>query len=153
MTFVFFGLIFKVLPDVVLTWADVWRGALVTAVMFTIGKELLGVYLSKGSAASAFGAAASLAALLIWVNYSGWILFYGAELTKAQVLAAGKKVAPSKHAMPISQDERVKQGIPDSSSPVRQGGAPDHPYSPPRPMCAPAIGAHHEQRQPYRPDP
>ena len=118
-TFVLFGLIFKVLPDVKLTWRDVWRGALVTAVLFTIGKVLLGIYLGKGSATSAFGAAASLAALLIWVNYSGWIVFYGAELTKAQVLAEKKKVAPSEHAMPISQDERVNQGIPNAKSPTR----------------------------------
>lgn len=124
-TFVLFGLIFKVLPDVKLTWSDVWRGALVTAVLFTIGKILLGVYLGRGSATSAFGAAASLAALLIWVNYSAWILFFGAEYTKAYVLSTGKKVAPSSHAVPISQDERAKQGIPESVSPVLQG--PHHP--------------------------
>src|SRR4051794_25835847 len=115
-TFVLFGLIFKVLPDVELTWSDVWRGALAMAVLFTIGKVLLGVYLSKGSATSAFGAAASLAALLIWVNYSAWILFFGAEYTKAYVLSTGRKVKPSEHAVPISQDERVKQGIPESAS-------------------------------------
>ena len=137
-TFVLFGLIFKVLPDVELTWADVWRGALVTAVLFTIGKVLLGIYLSKGSAASAFGAASSLAALLIWVNYSGWILFYGAELTKAKVIAEKRKVEPSHNAMPVSQDERVKQGIPETKSPVR-GGTPDQPHSPPQPLRAPVL--------------
>ncbi|MBC8105879.1 MAG: YihY family inner membrane protein [Anaerolineae bacterium] len=123
-TFVLFGLIFKILPDVKLTWSDVWRGALLTAVLFTIGKVLLGVYLSKGSATSAFGAAASLAALLIWVNYSAWILFFGAEYTKAYVLSKGRTVVPSAHAIPMSQEERVNQGIPESASPVSQTPRP-----------------------------
>ena len=120
-TFVLFGLIFKVLPDVKLTWAKVWRGALVTAVLFTIGKILLGVYLAKGSATSAFGAAASLAALLIWVNYSAWILFFGAEVTKAYALAIEHDaIEPSEHAIRMQRDEgeqrQPRDEIPATSS-------------------------------------
>src|SRR5437762_10850004 len=73
-----FALMFEYLPDVRLRFRYVWAGAIVTAVLFTIGKYLLTLYLSKGSTASAYGAAGSLAALLIWVYYSAQILFFGA---------------------------------------------------------------------------
>ena len=77
-----FALLFKYLPDVKIRYRDVWLGAIFTAVLFTIGKYLLTLYLTKGSTASAYGAAGSLAALLIWVYYSAQILFFGAEFTQ-----------------------------------------------------------------------
>lgn len=76
-----FGLIFKVLPDVKVAWRHVWHGALLTAVLFTIGKTILGYVLSQTSILSTYGTAASLAALLLWVQYSSLILLYGAELS------------------------------------------------------------------------
>lgn len=78
---VLFGLIFKVLPDVKAAWRHVWHGALLTAVFFTIGKTILSFVLSKTPILSAYGTAASLAALLLWVQYSSLILLVGAEMS------------------------------------------------------------------------
>lgn len=78
---VLFAMIYKFLPDVVISWRDVWIGAAVTAVLFTGGKYLIGVYLGKTATASAFGAAGSLVVLLFWVYYSALIGFFGAEFT------------------------------------------------------------------------
>jgi membrane protein len=70
------------------------------------------VYLTRGSTASAFGAAGSLAALLIWVYYSGWILFFGAEFTQAYVAAHGThKVVPEKYAEPVTAEARAQMGV------------------------------------------
>jgi len=78
-----FALIFKVLPDAKIAWQDVWVGAATTAVLFTGGKALIGLYLGRSSTASSFGAAGSLVIFLAWVYYSGLILYYGAEFTRA----------------------------------------------------------------------
>lgn len=78
-----FGMIFKLLPDTHVAWRDVWHGALLTAVLFTIGKFAIGLYLGKSAVGSAYGAAGSLVVLLVWIYYSAQILFFGAELTHA----------------------------------------------------------------------
>jgi membrane protein len=78
-----FGMIFKLLPDTPVAWRDVWVGAAVTALLFTLGKYLLGLYLGMSSTTSAFGAAGSLVLLLLWVYYSSQILLFGAEFTRA----------------------------------------------------------------------
>jgi membrane protein len=77
-----FAMIFKLLPDTQVAWRDVWVGALLTAVLFTIGKFFIGLYLGKAAVGSAYGAAGSLVVLLIWIYYSAQILFFGAELTQ-----------------------------------------------------------------------
>jgi membrane protein len=79
---VLFAVMFKVLPDVTTAWRDVWLGAFVTAVLFAVGKVLLGLYLGRASVTSTYGAAGSLIVLLLWVYYSSQILFFGAELTQ-----------------------------------------------------------------------
>jgi membrane protein len=79
---VLFAAIFKLLPNARLAWRDVWSGAALTAVLFTIGKTLIGLYLGATAATSAFGAAGSLVVVVVWVYYSAWILFYGAEITR-----------------------------------------------------------------------
>lgn len=82
-----FGLIAMILryvPDVILCWRDVWQGALATAILFTIGKALLGLYLGKTAVASAYGAAGSLIAVILWVYYSAMIFYFGAELTRVR---------------------------------------------------------------------
>ena len=76
-----FGMMFKILPDAFIPWRHVWMGAFVTAVLFTIGKVGIGLYLGKTGVASAYGAASSLAVILLWVYYSALILFFGAEYT------------------------------------------------------------------------
>jgi membrane protein len=78
---VLFALMYKILPRVKISWRDVWIGAFATAVLFTIGKYVVGVYLGKSDVASGFGAAGSLAVLLVWVYYSAQIFLLGAEFT------------------------------------------------------------------------
>jgi membrane protein len=106
-----FSLIFRYLPDVDIRWRDVWQGALLTAVFFTIGKYLLTLYLSKGSTASAYGAAGSLAALLIWVYYSAQILFFGAEFTQVQTSKYRKQIPTTNDAVPMTEEARAQRGI------------------------------------------
>jgi membrane protein len=96
--FVLFVLMFKFLPDVRIGWKDVLVGSAVTAVLFLIGKFAIGIYLAQGGAGSAYGAAGSLIALLIWVYYSTVILFFGAELTQAIVRGQGRRIEPDEHA-------------------------------------------------------
>lgn len=76
-----FALIFKYVPKTKLSWRDVWTGSIFTSVLFTIGKSLLGIYLGMASVGSAYGAAGSLVAVVIWVYYSAQIFLYGAEFT------------------------------------------------------------------------
>lgn len=79
---VLFAAIFKWLPNARLAWGDTWLGAFVTAALFTIGKVLIGLYLGMTAFSSAFGAAGSLVVVAVWVYYSAWILFFGAEITR-----------------------------------------------------------------------
>jgi membrane protein len=93
------ALIYKFLPDVIVPWRDVWVGAVVTALLFTLGKYLIGLYLGRSGVSSAFGAAGSLVAILVWVYYSAQIVLFGAEFTRAYADCCGAQVVPSKHAM------------------------------------------------------
>jgi membrane protein len=78
---VLFAMMYRILPSVQVTWSDVWRGAFATAVLFTIGKFLIGLYLGKAGVTSGFGAAGSLVVLMVWVFYSSQIFLLGAEFT------------------------------------------------------------------------
>lgn len=89
-----FMLIFKYLPDAEVLWKDVWAGALMAALLFTIGKYLLGFYLGSAAIASAYGAAASVIVFLLWTYYSSMILFFGAELTYARARLRRQSAAP-----------------------------------------------------------
>lgn len=89
-----FALIFKVLPDVRLSWSDVWLGAVVTSALFTAGKFAIGAYLGRTGVASAYGAAGSVVLLLLWVYYSSLIFFFGAELTRSYAHHYGSRVPP-----------------------------------------------------------
>ncbi|MBX3065771.1 MAG: YihY/virulence factor BrkB family protein [Anaerolineae bacterium] len=84
-----FALIYRVLPDIYIAWSDVWLGAAITALLFTIGKFLIGLYLGHSSVASSYGAAGSLIILLLWINYSAQILFLGAEFTQVYASTYG----------------------------------------------------------------
>jgi len=97
-----FAIIFKYLPDAEIHWRDVWIGAVITAILFAIGKWALGLYLGSGSAASAYGAASSLITLLLWVYYSAQILLFGAEFTQVYACEAGRGVEPDKYAVPTT---------------------------------------------------
>lgn len=94
-----FAMIYKVLPDVKLQWADVWVGAAVTAGLFTIGKFLIGLYLGTSSFASTYGAAGSVIVVLVWVYYSSQIVLLGAEFTRAWVERFGPLPPPVEFAV------------------------------------------------------
>jgi membrane protein len=84
-----FAMIFKLLPDTPIRWQDVWLGAVVTALLFTLGKSLLGLYLGRASVTSGYGAARSLIVLLLWCYYAAQIVFLGAEFTRVTSLSDG----------------------------------------------------------------
>lgn len=94
-----FAIIFKVLPDVVLKWRPALVGALFTAVLFSIGKYVIGIYIEKGEPGSAFGAASSIIVILVWIYYTSIILYFGAEFTQAYAEKFGGGIAPSKYAV------------------------------------------------------
>ena len=91
MSTLLFAAIFKVLPAVDLAWQDVWIGALVTGLAFTLGKVLIGLYIGRSGVASTFGAAASIITILLWIYYSSLILLFGAEFTKAYAETRGSR--------------------------------------------------------------
>ncbi len=98
-----FAMIYKYLPDAVITWRDVWIGAAVTSALFTAGKYLISLYLGQTAAASAFGAAGSFAVLLIWIYYSALISFFGAEFTQVYSRMYGSRIRPEEHAVRVGK--------------------------------------------------
>jgi membrane protein len=100
---VLFAMIYKFLPDVVISWKDVWIGAAVTALLFTGGKFAIGIYLGRTATASAFGAAGSLVVLLFWVYYSALISFLGAEFTQVYTRRYGRGIQPQRHAVRVGR--------------------------------------------------
>jgi membrane protein len=93
-----FAMVYRFLPDAQIDWKDVWLGAAVTSLLFNIGKQLIGLYLGQTAVGSPFGAAASLAVLLIWLYYAAQIFLFGVELTKAYVVRFRGGVRPAPHA-------------------------------------------------------
>ncbi len=104
-----FAVIFKVLPDAVIDWPDVWAGAAMTALLFVVGRYGIAFYLAHTAPTSTYGAAGSLVLLLLWVYYSSLILLFGAALTKARVLASGRGVVPRPTAVRV-KEELVEEG-------------------------------------------
>jgi membrane protein len=101
-----FALIFKYLPDTIVRWREVWLGAFLTAVLFEIGRYLIGVYIGQSEIASAYGAAGSIVVILIWVQYSSLILFFGAALTKQFTQKLGGYILPQEHAVRVAVQQR-----------------------------------------------
>lgn len=97
----FFAALFRYLPDVRIAWRDVRPGALLTAILFSVGKVLIGLYLGKSVVASSYGAAGSLVVMLLWVYYSAIIVFFGAECTEALATVRGRSIRPARHAVPV----------------------------------------------------
>ena len=115
----FFALLFKVLPDAEIQWKDVWIGAALTSVLFSVGKFALSWYLSRPGTASAYGSAGALVVLLLWINYASQILFFGAEFTKVYANRFGSHIEPEKDAIAVTQEARARQGI--KPQPTHQG--------------------------------
>lgn len=93
-----FSVIFKMLPDVKIKWRQVWPGSFVTALLFLLGKFIIGLYISNNSTVSLYGAASSVIVLLLWIYFSAAILYFGAEFTRAYIEYHGKKIIPSSYA-------------------------------------------------------
>lgn len=106
-----FALIFKYLPDVKIAWNDVLIGAMITAILFTAGKYLIGLYLGKSTFSSTYGAAGSLVVLLFWIYYSSQILFIGAEFTQIHARHYGSRVTPADYAVFLTEEALAQQGI------------------------------------------
>jgi membrane protein len=104
-----FAAIFKVLPDATAAWRDVWVGAAVTALLFVVGKFLIGLYLGRSNPGEAFGAAGSLALILVWIYYSSMILLFGAEFTQAWAERVGRGVTPEKGAVQVNELKKEAQ--------------------------------------------
>jgi membrane protein len=105
-----FALIFKVLPDVRIGWRDVWVGAVLTAILFTFGKLVIGLYLGKSGIASAYGAGGSLVVLVLWLYYSAQILLFGAELTHVYSRRYGSRVPSGQPGTTKSVPFRGRRG-------------------------------------------
>jgi membrane protein len=118
------GAIFKILPDVKMSWSDVWVGALLTSVLFHAGKFGISLYIGKAGVASTFGAAGSLAVLLVWVYYSSLIVLYGAEFTRVYASRYGTQVVPDDNAIAVPEtplaraamEKKIKSGEAPSSA-------------------------------------
>jgi hypothetical protein len=136
-----FMLIFKYLPDVRIKWKDVWLGALVTAVLFKLGQYGLAVYFYFGSTTSAYGAAGSLVAVLLWAYYSSCILFFGAEFTQVFAKQQGHPMKPDADAVPVTDEERAQHGIPRRGD-LDEAAAADVPTK--------AVGSAYARRQAVR---
>jgi membrane protein len=91
---VLFAFMFKFLPDAEIAWRDVIVGAFMTSVFFSLGKLVIGLYLGNSAVASTFGAAGSLVIILVWINYSAQILFFGAEFTQVYANQLGSRIVP-----------------------------------------------------------
>lgn len=104
-TTLLFALIYRFLPDAIIRWRDVGVGAFITALLFVVGKYLIGFYIAQSNPGSAFGAAGSAIVLLLWINYSSLIIFFGAEFTQEFADAFGQKVQPKAHAVRVRLEE------------------------------------------------
>ena len=107
-----FGVVFQVVPDARVHWKDAWVGAAATGILFLLGNLLLGLYLGRSEPGSAFGAAGSLALILVWVYYSANIFFLGAELTQVIARRRGEEIRPARGAVRVVLDRQVIRGDP-----------------------------------------
>lgn len=108
---VLFAALFKFMPDVRLTWKDVLPGSALSALLFVLGKSLLGSYLGQKEAVSAYGAAGSLIIVLLWINYSSQIFLFGIEYTKVYTLSREKAVVPKPYAELTEEPVSVRLGV------------------------------------------
>jgi membrane protein len=131
-----FAMMYKYVPDAKVAWRDVWVGAAFTALLFSLGKFALGMYLGKSSVVSTYSVAGALIVTLLWVYYSAQILFFGAELTQAYAHEFGRGVQPSAHAERDIAKEFATQASAEYRERKKTGAAPA--LQPPTPIQAPA---------------
>jgi membrane protein len=102
-----FAIIFKFLPDAKIKWRNVWRASILTTILFSVGKYLIGLYIGQSNFASTYGAAASIVIIIVWINYSSWIFFVGAEYAYVYMKRRGEEIEPSAHAFKIKRFEKL----------------------------------------------
>jgi membrane protein len=107
---VLIAMLFKYLPDAEIEWRDTWLGALITAALFIVGKQVIGLYLGQTTVASSFGAAASVVIFMLWVYYAAVILLFGAEITQAVAARRGAIVVPTENAKPAPPPPSAANG-------------------------------------------
>lgn len=105
-----FAVVYKVLPDAKIAWRDVWVGAAVTSLLFSIGKFFIGLYIGNSSTASSYGAAGSFVVLLLWIYYSAMIFLFGAEFTQVWARTFGKQIEPSANAIMTNEAKLGEPG-------------------------------------------
>lgn len=98
LTTMVFAFLFKVLPDVEIEWKAIWSGALLTSVLFTLGKFVLSLYFSELKPTSAYGQAGTIILIMMWINYTCILIFFGAEFTRVRAKKRGYVIKPAKHA-------------------------------------------------------
>ncbi len=109
MTTLLIAAVFKILPDVLIRWHDLWVGAFFTAFLFYVGQLVVGLYLSRANVGSVFGAAGSLTAILVWIYYSAQILLFGAEFTEVWARHYGASIRPDDDAMWINEAQARRE--------------------------------------------
>jgi membrane protein len=117
-----FATAFKIIPDAEVDWSDVWLGATVTAVLFIVGQFVLAFYLGKSAPGSAYGAAGSIVAFVVWVYYSALIMFLGAEFTQVYAKRFGAKIRPDDSAIPLAE-KITREQLQPSKEPAQDDGA------------------------------
>ncbi|THH35578.1 YihY/virulence factor BrkB family protein [Neolewinella litorea] len=110
-TAVIFALLFRYLPDARARWKDIWAGAIFTALLFGLGRYLIGLYIGNSNFSSTYGAAGALVTLLVWTYYNSLILFLGAEFTFVWAERRGFPIRPNKHAVRVIKEVRKVDGI------------------------------------------
>ena len=105
-----FSVIFRVLPDAKIKWKDVLAGSITTAILFMIGKFLIALYVSKSAVGDTYGEAGSFVILLVWIYYSAFILYFGAEFTKAWAMKFGSEIHPNHYAVVVKRVEVETDG-------------------------------------------
>jgi membrane protein len=122
-----FAMIYKLLPRCTISWKDVWIGAIVTSLLFSVGKSLIGIYLGRSSVASGFGAAGSLVIVLLWIYYSSQIFLLGAEFTKTYAYRHGSRRAQAK---PAATADKPSSGHGAPTDATASGAAANSPHMP-----------------------
>jgi membrane protein len=108
-TIILFALIFRLLPDARMKWKDAFVGATITALLFSIGKFLIGLYVGKSNVASLYDAAGSVLVIMVWIFYSSTIFFFGAQVTYVYANIFGGKIRPNNNAVRIFVHEEPNQ--------------------------------------------
>jgi membrane protein len=144
---VVFALIYKVIPRVHVGWHDVWVGAAFTALLFTIGKFLIGLYLGKSNVASGFGAAGSLVLVMVWVYYSAQIFYLGAEFTWVYAHSSGSRRGQTRPQSQKETPNKVEQGTGRVAPAHPVAANSDLAHTPGKPAISPGARAAVEARR------